>query len=62
MNTLSQFKKYQIKDLGDIKGGSKNSLPEECPAEEPSNIVTADLQTWWRDCRDGKYDRRDISI
>ncbi len=25
-------------------------------------IVTPELQTWWRDCRDGKYDRRDISI
>jgi phage tail-like protein len=25
-------------------------------------IVTEDLQKWWRDCRDGKYDRRDISI
>ena len=25
-------------------------------------IVTDDLQAWWRDCRDGKYDRRDISI
>lgn len=25
-------------------------------------IVTPDLQTWWRDCRDGKYDRRDIAI
>lgn len=25
-------------------------------------IVTADLQDWWRACRDGQYDRRDISI
>ena len=25
-------------------------------------IVTEELQTWWRDCRDGKYDRRDIAI
>jgi phage tail-like protein len=25
-------------------------------------IVTDDLQNWWRACRDGQYDRRDISI
>ena len=25
-------------------------------------IVTSDLQDWWRACRDGQYDRRDISI
>ena len=25
-------------------------------------IVTADLQEWWKMCRNGQYDRRDISI
>ena len=25
-------------------------------------IVTDALQKWWRDCRDGVYDRRDIAV
>ena len=25
-------------------------------------LATQDLQDWWKNCRDGKYDRRDISI
>ena len=25
-------------------------------------IVTADLQDWWKNARDGQYDRRDISV
>lgn len=25
-------------------------------------IVTKDLQDWWRQARDGQYDRRDVSI
>jgi len=25
-------------------------------------IVTADLQEWWKMCRAGQYDRRDISV
>ena len=25
-------------------------------------IVTADLQDWWKNAREGQYDRRDISI
>lgn len=25
-------------------------------------VVTQDLQDWWKACRDGQYDRRDISI
>ena len=59
---LNKFQQYQIKDLKSIKGGSKEELPAECPSPEEGYIVTQDLQDWWRACRDGQYDRRDISI
>jgi len=58
-NTLKKFQKYQVNNLHSIKGGT-NQCPS--PEEQEDYIVTSDLQDWWRACRDGQYDRRDISI
>ncbi|HAS40693.1 MAG TPA: hypothetical protein DCS93_09455 [Microscillaceae bacterium] len=62
-NTLKKFQAYQIDNLHTIKGGDKGET-RECPSpeEQEGYIVTSDLQDWWRACRDGQYDRRDISI
>ena len=56
---MKHFQQYQIKNLQTITGGRKN-----CPANETKEgyIVTADLQDWRQACRDGKYDRRDVSM
>ena len=61
MSTFNQFKKYQIKDLGNIKGGSEDETTEECTSLKKGYVMTNDLQDWWDACRRGVYDRRDIS-
>ncbi|OJJ16116.1 hypothetical protein BKI52_35710 [marine bacterium AO1-C] len=55
MNNFQKFQHQQIQGLGKIKGGTITI--------KPHNLVSQDLQDWWRACRDGQYDlSRDISI
>lgn len=54
MNNFSKFKNQQIQNRENIKGGVTFTTTTQ-------NIVSQDLQDWWK-CRDGQYDlTRDIS-